>query len=156
MPTGEKLHNEVLRHIVMVNYSAKSIIIAFCLVLVSYRPQLNTAALVCASLSLVTMWGGQIFYTAFWTPWENGGITRFFSKENDHVIKDEGLKRLILFCCCIYYAGFAVFYITTMLNDTDFVNPNPIFTACAYATVAWHFYQCAAFFVILVLRIFDS
>ena len=159
MYLGENLHNEVLRHIVMVNYSAKSLIIAFCLVLLSYRPQINGEAIGCAIASLITMWLGQIFYTAFWTPWYDGGITHFFAEDRGqrlHYIRDRRLKAAILFCCVVYYTVFAILYILCMLNSAEFVNLNPILTACAYAAVAWHFYQAAAFAIITLLFVFGS
>ena len=159
MYLGENLHNEVLRHIVMVNYSAKSIIIAFNLVLLSYRPQINGEAIACASASLITMWGGQIFYTAFWTPWYDGGITNFFranKRERVHYISQPALKIAVLVGCIMYYFGFAVLYIVCMLNSTEFVNLNPILTACTYATVAWHFYQALAFIIITALVVFGG
>ena len=159
MYLGEKLHNEVLRHIVMVNYSAKSLIIAFCLVLLSYRPQINEEAIGCAIASLITMWGGQIFYTAFWTPWYGGGITNFFEDDNRvpvHYISHPGMKVAVLVGCIFYYVGFGVLYIVCMLNSTEFVNLNPILTACTYATVAWHFYQALAFSIITGLAVFGG
>ena len=148
--TQEPMHHEVLRHIVMVNYSAKSIIIAFCMVLIAYSPAINGEAMACAVTSLATMWLGQIWYTAFWTPWKGGGITNFFK---NGYFKENYTIAAILVGCIIYYAGFAVFYICAMLNSTYFVELNPILTASTYAVVVWHFYLATAFALVTLLWI---
>lgn len=141
-PRGCCQPNCMLKHVVSVSYSGKTVLVFGGIFLMTYDGVTQHAAFI-GGLNAIMMAAGQVWYTAYWNVW--GGVDDFAANG-----AEEPAHPLINRCCGINGCGLAaglwtfgaiwyyVAYAYAFWWCADEVEPMPLAQSYVIAASAWH------------------
>lgn len=131
--------NCLLKHVVSINYSGKTVLVFGGIFLITY-PGVTQPAAIIGGLNAIMMAAGQVWYTAYWNVW--GGIDDFATNgERPHPLTDRFsiAAGWWTFAAIWYYVIYAVAFGWCAAEG----EPEALAQSYVLAAAAWHGW-CAA------------